>query len=309
MRFRVWRVSALVACGLVAANIAVVLGIAISSRHEALTWPGSSFHFWPERDWRSFERRVDALARSPRVQRDVIATVSYSQGSLPIYVLRFSPDPPSHRALKVLLVSGVHGTETAGVEALLRLSERMARGAGGPSTADLTIVPLANPWAWVYGYRYDGEGEDVNRDFASGRTQEASALRAFMKRNGPWDLFLDLHESKKPGYFIYQYLPEDEGLGAEYVKILTSMGRPVENTYEEWPFRVHKGRLIVPAPMLAWVAIAGRLSQEQYVRLHGTRHSYTVETPLSDDAEARVAVHMRTAETFIDRLSMENAGR
>lgn len=65
----------------------------------------------------------------------------------------------------------------------------------------------------------------------------------------------------------------------------------------------------MPAPSLAWVALAGRLSLEQYARLHGTRHAYTVETPLSDDEEARIAVHLRTVETFVDLLSAGSAGR
>jgi predicted deacylase len=41
----------------------------------------------------------------------------------------------------------------------------------GVAGASIDIVPVANPWGWVYGYRYNGEGEDMNRDFASGRTR------------------------------------------------------------------------------------------------------------------------------------------
>jgi hypothetical protein len=168
----------------------------------------------------------------------------------------------------------MHGTETAGVKALLRYAAKLAGAHAGARTdwhpgpaADVTIIPVTNPWAWTYGYRYDGEGEDVNRDFASARTQEAAALRSFMQEHGPWDLFMDLHESKKAGYFIYQYLPESQGLGADYVRILKTLGRPLENAYREGPFRVHRGLLTMPASTLPWIA-----------------------------------VHLRTVETFIERL-------
>lgn len=241
MTFRFLRIGSLILCVLLAANAAVVLAIAGSSPHEAGSWPGDGYRFWPERSWSSFERRLGSLAGSSRAELGVIARVSYRQGSLPIYSLRFPAFPTDQRPLKVLLVSGVHGTETAGVEALLRFARELEMGRRTRAATDITIVPLANPWAWVYGYRWDGAGEDVNRDFSTGRMQEAAALRAFMRKNGPWDLFLDLHESKKPGYFIYQYLPEEEGLGPQYVRILKSMGRPLENTYREGPFRCIAG--------------------------------------------------------------------
>lgn len=167
----------------------------------------------------------------------------------------------------------------------------------------IDLVPVINPWGWVYGYRYDGDGEDVNRDFASRRTQESRILRGLMDRGGSYDLVLDLHESKKPGYFIYQYLPGSEGLGAVYVRLLGRMGRPRENNYREGLFATHDGILTTPAAVLPWIALGGRLSLEQYARLHGTRHAYTVETPLSDDFEQRVSVHVQTVLTFIDTMS------
>jgi Succinylglutamate desuccinylase / Aspartoacylase family len=203
----------------------------------------------------------------------------------------------------VLVVSGVHGTETAGVEAVLRIAETLARDPGRLAAVSMDLVPVINPWGWVYGYRYDGDGEDVNRDFASRRTQESRIMRALMDRGGGYDLVLDLHESKKNGYFIYQYLPAAEGFGAAYVRLLGRLGRPREDSYREGAFAARDGILSIPAGALPWVALGGRLSLEQYARLHGTRHAYTVETPLRDDFEQRVAVQVQTALTFIDMMA------
>jgi hypothetical protein len=292
-----------------AVNAGIAIGIATNSRHEASAWPGPGFTFWPERSWAAVERRIQALGSSPRMEKIVIGQVRYRGGSYPLRVLRFSSQRVGSRPLRVLLASGVHGSETAGVEALLRLCEQLARDPLRYPAVTLDVIPVVNPWAWVYNYRYDGDGEDVNRDFATRRTQEARIVRGFIERGGPYDLVMDLHESKKSGYFIYQYLSADQGLGREYVKLLQRRGKPRENAYREGIYPAVNGVLFTPASTLPWVAISGRLSLEQYTRLHGTRHSYTVETPLQDSFEDRVAIHRETVSLFVERLAATEAGR
>jgi hypothetical protein len=279
------------------------------SRHEASAWPAEGFTFWPERSWAQVERRIRSLPPAPRMESRVIGEVSYRGSSWPVHLLRFSSVRGGRRPLRVLLASGVHGTETAGVEALLRLCEEMARDPRLFPDVSLDIVPVVNPWGWVHGYRYDGEGEDVNRDFASRRTQEARIVRGFIDRSGPYDLVMDLHESKKYGYFIYQYLPAGQGLGGEYARMLTRRGRQRESSYREGIHGAVNGILSIPAAELPWVAMGGRLSLEQYTRLHGTRHSYTVETPLRDDFDERVATHRETVGLFLEKLRTTEAGR
>jgi hypothetical protein len=308
-RIRAFRILAAAAIAVAAVNVAVAVAVAAGSKHEASAWPGASFTFWPLRSWPQLERRIKALPPSARMQRRVIGETVYRQGVFAIHLLRFTAAQTSPRPLKVLLVSGVHGTELAGVEALLRLAEELGSDPRLAAGATIDIVPVANPWGWAYGYRYDGEGEDVNRDFSSGRTQEARFVRGLMDREGPYDLVMDLHESKKPGYFIYQYLPPEEGLGAQYVRLLKAMGLPRENTYREGLFRARDGILQLPTASLVWISLGRRLSLEHYARLHGTRHAYTVETPLSADYEERVAVHERTVLAFIDRLAAGRAAR
>ena len=302
-------VCAAVMLGIAGVNAGISMAIAAGSRHEASAWPGDGFTFWPERSWRQVERRIRSLPAAPRMESRVIGEVSYRGSSYPIRLLHFSPLRGDRRPLRVFLASGVHGTESAGVEALLRLCQELARGPRLYAEVSLDIVPVVNPWGWVHGYRYDGEGEDVNRDFSSRRTQEARIVRSFIDRNGPYDLVLDLHESKKNGYFIYQYLPASHGLGGEYVRMLGRRGKPRENAYREGIYATVNGILSMPVSALPWVALGGRLSLEQYTRLHGTRHSYTVETPLRDAFDERVAIHRETVGLFVERLLGGEAGR
>jgi len=273
--------------------------VAAGSRHEASAWPGAGYPFWPERRWERIQQRVRALPATPRLRSHEIGRVTYRGASFEVPAFSFSADRPGWRAVRVLVASGVHGTETAGVEAVLRIAAMLAQDPGRYAAVSIDLVPVINPWGWVYGYRYDGDGEDVNRDFASRRTQEARIVRRLMDGGGSYDLVLDLHESKKPGYFIYQYLRSPEGFGDEYVRLLVRLGRPRENAYREGMFATRDGILSMPAAVLPWVALGGRLSLEQYARLHGTRHAYTVETPLADEFERRVSVHVQTVLTFI----------
>ena len=305
LRSRAFIACAAIFLGLTAINGGIAIAVAAGSRHEASAWPGSEFTFWPERSWQRLEGRLRSLPVSARMESRVVGEVTYRRSTLPIRVLRFRADRENPRPLKVLLASGVHGTESAGVEALLRFVEDLAREPSLHSTVAIDVLPVANPWGWVHGYRYDGEGEDVNRDFSSRRTQEARIIRSFIDHGGPYDLVLDLHESKKYGYFLYQYVSPEKGLGNAYVRILRSLGRPRENTYREGIFPARNGILQIPAAALPWIALGGRLSLEQYARLRGTRHAYTIETPLSDAWDNRVEVHLRTAHEFVRQLAQQ----
>ena len=314
LRSRTFIICASVVLGLAAANGALIAAIAVASHPRATNWPQPSYVFWPQRSWRTVEKRLAELPPSARLSRSVLTTVSYRGVTLPVHALHFRPVDGGPRPLKVLLVSGVHGTETSGVEALLSLASDLARDPSAWPSAAIDIVPVANPWGWVYGYRYNGDGEDMNRDFASRRTREAAAIRDLVSANGPYDLVMDLHESKKYGYFVYQYLAQGPGLGEEYARILRQMGKPAQENYWEGPFRARGGILRIPVVALPWIAAAGQLSLEHYTRLHGTPQSYTVETPLWDEFADRVLVHRRAVSAFVrsvveERQSPAELGR
>ncbi len=303
LRRRTLVICACAALGLAAANGAVIAAIAAGSHPRATNWPAPGYVFWPLRSWRTVERRLDEIPRSARLSRRVLDTVSYRGTSFPIHLLHFRAAGGAERPPRVLLVSGVHGTETSGVEALLSLAAELARDPAALPSADIDIVPVANPWGWVYGYRYNGDGEDMNRDFASRRTREAAAIRELVAAGGPYDLVMDLHESKKYGYFVYQYLPHGRGLGEEYARILRDMGKPAQENYREGLFRTRGGILRMPAVALPWIAAARQLSLEHYTRLHGTPQSYTVETPLWDEFDDRVRVHRKAVSAFIGSVA------
>jgi hypothetical protein len=296
-------VAAFAVAAFVAANAAAVAIIASRSHPRATNWPGPSFVFWPERRWSEVETAIRSLPDAERLTVSTLGTIAYRHTSYPVYLLSFAPrgrDGP-----RVLLVGAIHGTEPAGGRALLELAGEMARDPSLLEEAWVDIVPIANPWGWVYGYRYTGNGEDINRDFASSRTRESVLLRGLMRERGPYDLVMDLHESKKAGYFVYQYLPPSEGLGASFADLVHAAGGRLEDRYREWLWRAEDGVLRMPTAALWWVALARQLSLEHYARLHGTRHAYTVESPVDDDLADRIRIHQLAVAAFVHHVAEE----
>lgn len=193
IRTRAFLIAALAVGALALANAAVVAVIAARGHPRATNWPEASFTFWPERRWSEVEDAIDGLAASKRLSKSVLGTVAYRGTAYPVHLLSFAPRAGTARA-RVLLVGSIHGTEPAGGRALLELAGDMARDPTLLADVALDIVPVANPWGWVHGYRYTGNGADINRDFASRRTQESALLRGLMRSRGPYDLVMDLHE-------------------------------------------------------------------------------------------------------------------
>jgi hypothetical protein len=56
---------------------------------------------------------------------------------------------------------------------------------------------------------------------------------------------------------------------------------------------------------LWWVALARQLSLEHYARRHGTRHAYTVESPVDDGLDDRVRIHLRAVAVFVRHVADE----
>ena len=287
----------------IAANAAVLSLIVARSHPRATNWPGPEFTFWPERRWSEVEEAIDAVPAAKRLTKSVLGTVEYRDKAYPVHLLSFAAAGPDRS--RVLLVGSIHGTEPAGGRALLELAGEMARDPSLLGDVNVDIVPIANPWGWVFGYRYNGNGEDINRDFASSRTPEARMLRGLMRGRGPYDLVMDLHESKKAGYFVYQYLPPGEGLGTSFAGLVEAAGEPLENRYKEWLWRAEDGVLRIPSAALVWFAMARQLSLEHFARLTGTRQAYTVETPVDDALADRVRIHRRAVAEFVRHVSAE----
>ncbi|TVR49903.1 MAG: succinylglutamate desuccinylase [Puniceicoccaceae bacterium] len=102
---------------------------------------------------------------------------------------------------RIYLSAGIHGDEPAGPPAVGELMEALEH----PYPVDWVVCPLLNPAGWEKGSRENGYGADLNRDYRLATQPETAAHRAFIRREGPWDLYLSLHEDwESSGFYLYE---------------------------------------------------------------------------------------------------------
>ena len=252
------------------------------------------------RDYTMILRRARRLS-APRLARSVIGYVD-NDAELPyeLVLLSFTPLKATGEHPRILIVGGVHGHEIAGAEAALKFAEELAKRPTRYSELEIDVIPVLNPWGWEHGSRYNSGGMDINRDFGSSRTVEAGLFRSFIRRSMPYDLVIDLHETYKSGYFLYDYsFPPDRHVWNTYRAIIGLSDKPLENDYRESMYRTNNGILRISRLPAHLNRLSGRLSLDGFMALRRTKRLYVIETPLGDTFIDRLRLQLRTIHAII----------
>jgi uncharacterized protein (DUF885 family) len=163
-----------------------------------------------------------------------------------------------HRGEALWILSGIHGEEPAGPNAIAANLDSLTRLAA--SGVPIVVIPLANPNAYRHNWRYPntperdwktgggysvGDAEHLLPDLDKGTRPraaaaaglETAALTRYVLRLAelyPPRLVLDLHEDElsRAGGYIYSQgrQAEDNPAGAEIVRLLQSSGIPLRES-------------------------------------------------------------------------------
>ncbi len=136
-------------------------------------------------------------ALSARSQQARVETLGHSAGGRPLEALHLSrPARPAQERLTLLFVGTQHGTEPSGGEALLLLARELLAGrlSSVLDTAELILVPNANPDGRDERRRVNGNGVNLSTDFVTLSQPESRALNDLLMRVRP-EVVLDAHES------------------------------------------------------------------------------------------------------------------
>ena len=107
------------------------------------------------------------------------------------------------KRFEAVLATGHHGTEKAGVEALVQFVEENKDNEGLLNTYNFTIFPLINPWGYNFSY-YKPDGKNINAEYLYKKTFEARIVSGILLRKRKYDLAIDLHSDKKlDGFFLF----------------------------------------------------------------------------------------------------------
>jgi hypothetical protein len=246
-------------------------------------------------------RELDALEfklqtlcdQSSLLRLEQAGQVTYNEFSAPIWVVRYRPAGAERR---VLVTGGVHGNEPAGCAWVTDLVSLLADQPQPYANTSFDLVPLVNPWGWSRNIRYNREGRDINRDFASFETQEARILQSLFDSRG-YDLVVDHHEDPDAGgFYLYQYAKRDTTLSRSVVEEVRTLGYPIEQDVQMVILRTRDGLIDAPGWGLRYMRLTGQLSITNYLRLEHSLEVYTIETPIHLPMEDRLNMHRRAFE-------------
>ncbi|MEM9694880.1 MAG: DUF2817 domain-containing protein, partial [Myxococcota bacterium] len=153
-----------------------------------------------------FAERI--LGYGDRFAVTTLTELSYEGNSYPM--LRVSIVPPGAPKKKLLVLSGVHGNEHAGIVSIPRVLDAMVSEPKAYAHLEVHIITPVNPVGAAENSRYNADGYDINRDFSLFLTAEAKQVEREFKRVEP-DLVLSLHEGPQEGgafLFANSFVPE-----------------------------------------------------------------------------------------------------
>jgi hypothetical protein len=250
------------------------------------------------RDLAPVQRTLQAAdAASAHVLLTEIGRVTYPEFDAPVWYVAYRPFQPALK--RVLVLAGIHGDATAGVEYVSGLVGALAATPPGYAACDMDIIPLVNPWGYVHDLPFNRNGVEIGRDFANFNSHEARVIRRFL-REKQYDLVIDLREDPDAeGFFIWQYGLVDENVSTKIVSSIRADGYPVENDTSLMFLKPRDG--IVAAPMwgLTFLRLSRQLTLAGYVRRNASNVVFTVVTPIRRPMAERVAMQRIAVETLL----------
>lgn len=245
-------------------------------------------------------RLISTLSSCDRLSINTIGQVRYGDYEAPIWVVSFTPEKDAEH--RVLLSGGIHGNEPAGVEIMVQMVEAIAAEPQKYDNIALNIIPIVNPWGWSHDIRYNQEGRDVNRDFASFNCPESRIIREFT-RDKKYDLIIDNHEDPDAkGYYMYQYANPDTLLSMQTINTIKKQGFPIEQDVNMVILKTDDGLINAPLWGLWYMTLSRQLSITNFFRLNNSTRVYTIETPTCLVWEDRLKIQKTALVLLIDSL-------
>lgn len=156
---------------------------------------------------RGFADRYDVVEELQVTYRDTVR---------PIFSVASRTPTPTTR---LLIVSGIHGNEQAGIVSVPDILERW----DAASPVALRVLTPVNAVGAAELSRFNAEGYDINRDFIQFRTTEAQLVRRVFDEFQP-DFVLSLHEGPQDAAFMFTNPHVDGALARRLLAALEAGG-------------------------------------------------------------------------------------
>lgn len=237
----------------------------------------------------AFEREVRAFGDRFEVREAL--RVSYRDASRPVLDVRTRELASARK--KLLVLSGVHGNEHAGIVCVPELLARFASDA--PAGVGLCVLTPVNAIGAAELSRFNAEGYDINRDFVRFDTPEARLVRDTLEAVRP-DFVISLHEGPQDAAFMFANEHVSAGLAARLLAALEAGGTTLA-THDYFGARLRPPGLSPStrasrAVVSLWAATLGMRATIAYSELRGIPELVLESSWRGTDRAARVRPHV-----------------
>lgn len=240
-------------------------------------------------DPEAFEREVRAFG--DRFEIGEALRVSYRGVSRPVLDVR-TRDLGSART-RLLVLSGVHGNEHAGIVCVPEILACFA--AEAPAGVGLVVLTPVNPIGAAELSRFNAEGYDINRDFVRFDTPEARLVRDTMESVRP-DFVISLHEGPQDASFMFANRHVSAALATRLLAALEAAGTTLA-THDYFGARLRTPGLSPSTPAVravvsVWAATLGMRATITYSELRGVPELVLESSWRGTDRATRVRPHV-----------------
>ncbi|MDQ2649706.1 MAG: DUF2817 domain-containing protein [Actinomycetota bacterium] len=234
----------------------------------------------------AFEASVRAFAG--RYDVGELARVAYRGTTRPI--LSVSSRSPA-ATKRLLVLSGVHGNEQAGIMCVPEILERYPDD--GPVA--LRLITPVNAIGAAELSRFNADGYDINRDFVRFRTDEARAVRQVFEEFRP-DFVLSLHEGPQDAAFMFANRHVGDALSRRLLGILEAGGTTLA-TKDYFGLKLTPPGLSASTPvqravLRLWSSTLGMMAVNEWASRLGIPEVTLESSWRSTDHAARVRAHV-----------------
>lgn len=226
-----------------------------------------------------------------------IGQVASSGFAAPMWRVAYRPFQAQLK--QVLILTGSHGNETAGVAGVLSLIGRLQAAHASSMRFDMDILPLINPWGWVHDSPFTHGGIDMADDFTRFASPEARIIRRFL-RGKRYDLVLELGEDPRAaGFYLRRYALVDAGASSRVLDRIRAAGYPIEGNPGGILSKPRNGVVDVSLWSLAFLRSTRQLTVGGYLRQNVGGDVLSVVTPASLPLADRIAMQQMAVEGLL----------
>jgi hypothetical protein len=240
---------------------------------------------------RAFEASIRSFADRFDVEEE--GAVSYRGVRQPI--LSVTSRNASTARRRLLVLSGVHGNEQAGIVCVPDFLERYHTERERFADVALQILTPVNPVGAAELSRFNADGYDVNRDFVRFDTEEARIVRRAFESARP-DFVVSLHEGPQDAAFMFANRHVRSDVATRLLAALSEGGTTLAE-------KDYFGARLVPrglspstpaqrAVLRVWAAALGMMAANEYAALQGVPELTLESSWKSTDRAARVRAHV-----------------